>query len=151
MIIYLAADHAGYVLKEQVKENLLGRGFLVEDFGAQKLDEADDYPDFVAPCVEHYIKRTNGDIGKGFAIVFGGSGTGEAIVANRVRRARAMVFNGNMEVVRLAREHNDANILSIGARFVDLEKTLEAIRIFFSTSFEAGRHARRVRKIDMLK
>jgi ribose 5-phosphate isomerase B len=152
MQIYLASDHAGFYLKEKVKENFLDRGFLVEDFGARNFDEIDDYPDFIFPCVKKYIEKTNGDTVKGFAIIFGGSGTGEAIVANRVRGARAVVYNGNSpEIVRLGREHNDTNILSIGTRFVTEKECLEAIKIFMTTSFEGGKHAKRVLKIDMIQ
>jgi ribose 5-phosphate isomerase B len=102
--------------------------------------------------VKKYIEKTNGDTVKGFAIIFGGSGTGEAIVANRVRGARAVVYNGNSpEIVRLGREHNDTNILSIGTRFVTEKECLEAIKIFMTTSFEGGKHAKRVLKIDMIQ
>jgi ribose 5-phosphate isomerase B len=151
MQIYLASDHAGFYLKEKIKEYLKEKGYLVEDFGANNFDEQDDYPNFILPCVKEYIRDTNGDVKKGVAIIFGGSGTGEAIVANKVRGGKAVVYNGNsLEIVKLAREHNNANILSIGARFVEEENSKEAIRIFLSTPFEAGRHAKRVLALDML-
>jgi ribose 5-phosphate isomerase B len=151
MQIFLASDHAGFFLKEKVKEDLKNRGFLVEDFGASQFNEADNYPDFILPCVQKYISKTNGDIKRGIAIIFGGSGTGEAILANKVRGAKTVVFNGNsLEIVKLGRAHNNANVLSIGARFVKEEDATEAIKVFMSTPFEGGRHAKRVLALDML-
>lgn len=152
MIIYLATDHAGFLLKEKVKENLLDRGFLIEDFGASKFVSDDDYPDYVYPCVKNMVKNTMGDTKKGFAIVFGGSGTGEAIVSNRVRGARAVVLNSsNIEIIKVARQHNNANVLSVGARFIDVKTLLEAVKVFMTTQFEGGRHGKRILKIDMLQ
>lgn len=152
MKIFLASDHAGFYLKEKVKEDLHNRGFLVEDFGANNFDQEDDYPDFVFPCVKSFMKQTNGDTKKGFCIIFGGSGTGEAILANRFRGARAVVSNGNgLEIVKLGRAHNNANVLSFGARFVDEKFALEAVKTFMSTPFEAGRHAKRVFTLDMIQ
>lgn len=154
MKIYLATEHAGYYLKEVIKTDLIGRGFLVEDFGSYSFKQDDDYPDFIYPCIQQYMKETGGNTAKGFCIVLGGSGTGEAIVANRVKGIRAVVLNGktveSLELVRLGRQHNNANVLSIGARFVDEKQALEAIKLFQSTSFDAGRHQRRVFKIDYL-
>ena len=129
------------------------KGFLVKDFGAENFDAADDYVDFIYPCVKKYIEDTGGDTKKGVAIVFGGSGTGEAIVANKVKGARAVICNNNFknfEIVRLGRLHNNANILSVGARFINENEIFEAIKIFMNTEFEGGRHAKRVAKIDML-
>ena len=152
MQIYLASDHAGFYLKEKVKDDFLNRGFLVEDFGAKNFDQADDYPDFIYPCVKTYIQKTNGDTNKGIAIIFGASGTGEGIVADKVRGGRCVVYNGNSsELVRLGRAHNNCNVLSIGARFVSEKECLEAIKIFMTTQFEGGRHQARVLKIDMLQ
>lgn len=152
MKIYLASDHAGFYLKEKVKENFLNRGFLVEDFGAKNFEQDDSYVDFVSACVKQYIHNTNGDTKLGVAIVFGGSGTGEAIVANRIRGARAVVYNNpNMEIVKLSREHNNCNVLSVGARFVEEKDLLEAVKVFMSTPFQGGRHAGRVFKIDMIQ
>jgi ribose 5-phosphate isomerase B len=150
MIIYLASDHAGYFLKERIKQEYLDKGFLVEDFGAKNFDEVDDFPDFVSPCVKKFIATTNGDTKKGIAIVFGGSGTGEAIVANRIRGARAVVLNStNMEIIKLSRAHNNANVLSVGARFVTESQCLEAIKVFTTTLFDGGRHSKRVLKMDL--
>jgi len=154
MKIYLATDHAGFYLKEIIKADLVSRGFVVEDFGAHNFNQADDYPDFIYPCVKQYIKDTGGNFTKGFCIVLGGSGTGEGIVANRVKGARAFVFNGktkeSLELVKLGRLHNNTNILSIGARFVEEKQVFEAIKVFQTTQFEGGRHQRRVFKIDYL-
>lgn len=152
MQIYLASDHAGFYLKEKLKADLLARGFLVQDFGAMNFEQSDDYPDFIFPCIKQMVKETGGNPGKGLAIIFGGSGTGEAIVANRVRGGRAVVFNhDNFEIVRLGRGHNNANVLSIGARFVSEKECLEAVKIFMTTTFEAGHHAKRVLKLDMIQ
>ena len=155
MKIYLATDHAGYYLKEIVKADLMSRGFVVEDFGAHNFNESDDYPDLIYPCVKKYIKETNGNLEKGFCIIFGGSGTGEAIVANRVKGARAVVCNQKdlenaLEIAKLGRQHNNANVLSFGARFVGDKQALEIIKTFQTGQFEGGRHQSRVFKIDYL-
>lgn len=155
MKIYLATDHAGYYLKEIVKADLLNRGFVVEDFGAHSFNQADDYPDFIYPCIKQYIKDTGGNFGKGFCVIFGGSGTGEAMVGNRVKGARAVVCNQKdlsnaLEIVKLGRLHNNANVLSFGARFINEGQALEIIKTFQTTSFEGGRHQSRVFKIDYL-
>ncbi len=155
MKIYLAADHAGFYLKEIIKADLVNRGFVVEDFGATSFNEGDDYPDLIFPCIKQYMNDTRGNFEKGYAIVLGGSGTGEAIVANRVKGARAVVCNqkdlGNaLEIVKLGREHNNANVLAFGARFVDDQQAKEAIKIFQTTQFAGGRHHTRVFKIDFL-
>ncbi len=152
MQIYIASDHAGFYLKEKIKEDFKNRGFLVEDFGAKNFDQKDDYPDFLYPCVKKYMHVTNGDLTRGICIVLGKSGTGEAIVANKVRGARAVVCNSsNMEIVKLGRAHNNCNVLSIGAGFVTEQQAFEAIKLFMGTPFEAGHHAARVMKIDMLQ
>jgi ribose 5-phosphate isomerase B len=155
MKIYLATDHAGFELKEKIKKDLISRGFVVEDFGAAQYDAADDYPDFILPCVKQYMKETGGNFEKGLAIVLGASGTGEAIAANRVKGARAVVCNQKdlenaQEIVKLGRLHNNANVLSFGARFVTEQQALEIIKTFQTTSFEGGRHQKRVFKIDYL-
>lgn len=152
MKIYLASDHAGFYLKEKIKDYFYNKGFIVDDFGAKNFDQADNYPDIILPCIKQFMKETSGNFDKGFCIVLGGSGTGEAIVSNRVRGARAVVYNGQSpEIIRLGRQHNNCNVLSLGARFIDEKQALEAINIFQTTQFEAGRHASRVFKIDMLQ
>jgi ribose 5-phosphate isomerase B len=151
MKIYLATDHAGFCLKEKIKENLSERGFVVQDFGANNFDAADDYPDFIYPCVKEYLKETSGNFERGFCVVLGASGTGEAIVANRQKGARAVVCNSpNLEIVKLGRQHNNCNVLSLGAKFINEKEAIEALKIFQTTSFEAGRHQKRVFKIDYL-
>ncbi len=143
MKIYIAADHAGYGLKESLKAHLAGLGHAVEDMGAAALDAGDDYPDFVLPAARA-VAAEAGSLG----IVIGGSGTGEAMCANRIAGARAAVFyDGPMEIVRLAREHNDANILSLGARFIADDDAKEAVRVFLETPFSGDeRHMRRLAK-----
>jgi ribose 5-phosphate isomerase B len=149
MHIYLASDHAGIFLKEFVKNYLEKKGYIVKDFSNPKYDEGDDYPDFIFPCVEAYKKEINSDFKRGVCMIFGGSGTGEAICANRVRGMRAVVCNSNdLEIIKYGRLHNNANILSFGARFVKEEFALKAIEVFLQTSFEGGKHSRRIFKLD---
>src|SRR3989338_10701892 len=108
MKIYIAADHAGFYLKKELIKYLGIKGFEVEDLGAFEMNEADDYPDFVIPCAQKVADDT-GSVG----IVIGGSGQGEAIAANKVKGIRAAVYyGGNSQIPKLAKEHNDANILS---------------------------------------
>ncbi len=141
MTIHLAADHAGFELKEGLKAHLLSFGHDVVDMGAYEFSPEDDYPDFIMPCAQ---KVAEGGIG----IILGGSGQGEAMAANRVTGVRAAVFyGGDLELVRLAREHNDANILSLGARFLSLDEAKAAAELFLSASFSGDeRHARRIGK-----
>jgi ribose 5-phosphate isomerase B len=151
MKIYLATDHAGYLYKEFTKEYLKNKGFYVVDFGASELNEKDDYTDFIIPCIKEYTKKTYGKFESGKAIVFGGSGTGEAIAANKFKYARAVVCNSNnLDIIKYARMHNDANILSIGARFITKEFLVLAIDSFLNTEFEGGRHVSRVLALDNL-
>jgi ribose 5-phosphate isomerase B len=153
MKIYIASDHAGFEIKEELKRYLpeLGLGYEVVDMGAFAKNDEDDYPDFVLPCAERVV----GDPGS-FGIVLGGSGQGEAMCANRVLGVRAAVFYGQednaispdtFEIVKLAREHNDANVLSIGARFVDVDEAKFAVELFLKTEFSKDeRHVRRLNK-----
>jgi len=141
--IVLATDHAGFELKEHVKNMLLDRGIEIKDFGAFTYDPQDDYPDFISPAAQ-YIADNNL-----IGIIFGGSGQGEAISANRIKGIRAAVFyNGPEEIIQLSKLHNNANVLSIGARFVDQSRAEEIIDLWLSTSFEKGRHERRIKKLD---
>jgi ribose 5-phosphate isomerase B len=152
MKIYLASDHAGFYLKEKVKQDLESRGFLIEDFGAHSFESIDNYPEIIAPCIKRYKQETRGNFASGFCIVFGGSGTGEAIVSNRFKGIRAVVLNSeNLELVKLGREHNNANVLSVGARFVSEKTCLEAVKVFQTTPFQNGRHAKRILELDMLE
>lgn len=159
MQIYLASDHAGFRLKAALIEQLTLLGNEVEDLGAHALDPEDDYPDFITPLA----KRVAGEPGS-LGIVLGGSGQGEAMAANRIPGIRAAVFYGKMraastldaeggysedgfDCVRLPRRHNDANVLSIGARFVSPAEADEAVRVFLSTPFSGDeRHVRRIGK-----
>lgn len=154
MNIYFASDHAGFDLKNALIERLRGAGHNAIDLGSHTLDPADDYPDYVTPCAE----RVAGEPGS-FGIVIGASGEGEAMAANRVKGARAAVFYGapshtqtdaggtELTLVESARTHNDANILSLGARFVSKSEAEEAVRIFLETPFSGEeRHQRRLAK-----
>ncbi|MBS3138591.1 RpiB/LacA/LacB family sugar-phosphate isomerase [Candidatus Woesearchaeota archaeon] len=143
MKIFLGSDHAGFPLKEFLKKHL-SKTYDVEDCGT--FDEKPcDYPDFIFPVAEKIAKHKNS---KG--IILGGSGQGEAIAANRVKGIRAAVFyGGNPEIVKLSRTHNNANILSLGARFVTEKEALSAVQLWLETDFsEEERHVRRIKKID---
>lgn len=145
MKVYLASDHAGFNLKNELVEFLLAAGHEAIDLGPEHLDPADDYPDFISPLAQ----RVSQEIGS-FGIAIGGSGQGEAMDANRTPGARAAeYYGGDLDIVRLAREHNNANILSLGARFVTPTEAREAVTLFLATPFsEEARHARRVEKLD---
>ena len=144
MKIYLAADHAGFELKEKVKELLKGEGYELEDMGASTFDKDDDYPDFIIKAAEAVSKDPESR-----GIIFGGSGQGEAIVANKFQNVRAAVFyGGSRDIIKLSREHNDANILSLGARFLTEEEALSAVKLWNDTLFTGEeRHIRRLKKI----
>jgi len=148
MIVYLACDHAGFELKEKIKEFLQKGGYKVEDFGAHSYDGEDDYPDFISKAAESVSKGPESR-----SIVLGGSGQGEAIVANKFRGVRATVFyGGSLEVVKLSRQHNNANILSLGARFLNEEDALKAVKLWLDTPFSnEGRHKRRIEKIQKIE
>jgi ribose 5-phosphate isomerase B len=150
MKIYLATDHAGFALKEEVKKYLEEKGNEVYDCGALTLEAGDDYPAYIARAADHVGKDALH--APAVAIVFGGSGQGEAIVANRYRHVRAVLYaGGNLELVKLGREHNDANVLSVGARFVTLSETVQAIDLFLSTPFShEERHSDRIIQIEEL-
>ncbi len=146
MIIYLGSDHAGFTLKEHIKTFLKTQNFTVRDEGAFKMDPADDYPDFIKVVA----KQVGSDPDHSRGIIFGASGQGEAMVANRFPRVRACVYyGGTEEIITLARTHNDANILSIGARFVDPATAERIIKLWLNIEFPGGeRHVRRIEKID---
>lgn len=146
MKIILASDHAGFALKEYIKTFLCQKKYEVVDVGADKYDENDDYPQYMHKASE-LVSRSGG---KDKAIIFGGSGEGEAMVANRVEGARAAEwYGGNMDIIRLSREHNDANILSIGARFVGEDEAKKAIELWLATPFSGDkRHERRINEFN---
>ncbi len=145
MKIILATDHAGFELKEKVKHNLINKGFSVKDFGAKTYNSSDDYPDFIIPAAKFLAKNN-----KCLGIILGGSGQGEAIAANRINGIRAAVYYGGpLDIIKLSRMHNNANILSLGARFLDEEYTMEVIELWIKTDFEGERHLRRIKKLDI--
>ncbi|MEK7572509.1 MAG: RpiB/LacA/LacB family sugar-phosphate isomerase [Patescibacteria group bacterium] len=164
MKIYIGSDHVGFELKEKLKVYLeeLELGYKVEDKGAFNYVENDDYPDYIKQLAEAVAK----DKGS-FGIILGGSGQGEAMCANRISGIRAAVFYGQeepkseidseknksfdtFEIIKLAREHNDANILSIGARFISEDEAKFAVELFLSTKFSGDeRHIRRIKKLEL--
>lgn len=150
MKIYLASDHGGFEYKEELEKFFFARGHEVEDIGPHQLNPNDDYPDFIIPCAEKVSKERALRQVQGkevFGIVLGRSGNGEAIAANKVRGVRAVLCL-NEEMARLAREHNNANILSIGADLIGLEMAKRVADVFIKTSFsEKERHERRIKKI----
>lgn len=163
MKIYIAADHAGFELKKTLIAHLRSNGHEVEDMGAHKLDPGDDYPDFIYPCAKK-VGETTGAMG----IVVGGSGQAEAIVANKAKGVRAALFYGPVraqeavdvtgrkssdpyEIIRLARLHNNANILALGARFITPEEAKKAVTTWLEAEFEGGRHERRIEKIAKIE
>jgi len=154
-IIHIGADHAGFELKEEVKLFLEKKGYEIVDHGAYEYDEEDDYPEFCGAvarevAIDPEVK----------GIVIGGSGQGEAIACNRFAGVRAVVFNGQYEPhdgrevpqeIITSRLHNDSNILSLGARFLNEEEALEAIELWLETDFsEEERHIRRIEQLDRL-
>lgn len=145
MKIFIASDHAGFEMKEALKGWLSENGHEIRDFGATVYDKDDDYPDFIAPLAVEL-----GGNSEAFAILVGKSGQGEAIAANRHQGVRAMVYNqDNLQVVKLAREHNDANAISIGTAFVTIDQAQQAITTFLETPFSKDeRHMRRLGKLN---
>ena len=141
MIIGIGADHAGFPFKAAIASLLRVQGHEVRDFGTDS-DAPVDYPLYIRPVA---LAVARGECERG--IVLGGSGNGEAIVANRVPGIRCALC-WNAESARLARAHNDANMLSMGARMVPLETALEIVKIWLVTPFDGGRHERRIKMID---
>ncbi len=160
--LYFASDHAGFELKEALVDYARHRGYEVEDSGAQGLDQDDDYPDFVTPCAKRVAEenaRGGSAAAHAFGIIIGASGQGEAMCANRVLGVRAAVFYGepaheqtdasgeSLTMIASVREHNDANVLALGARFVSLDTARVALQKFIDTPFSrAERHVRRLGK-----
>lgn len=139
--IALASDHAGYQYKEIIKEHLISKGYEVKDFGTNS-EESVDYPQYIRPAAEA-VSRGECDQG----IIIGGSGNGEAIVANKVHGIRCAVC-WNKDSARLAREHNNANLISLGQRMIPIETALEIVDTWLSATFEGGRHAKRIKQIE---
>lgn len=165
MKVYLATDHAGYDLKEKVKAHLAEKGYEVEDCGASAFDKEDDYPDFIKLAAQAVSKEP--ETSKG--IIFGSSGQGEAIVANKFKNVRAVVFytpflpahnvdvsgrksEDPFEMIRLTREHNDANVLSLGAKMLREKDALQAIDLWLEAPYtNEERHQRRIEKIKEIE
>ena len=144
MKIHIATDHAGLDLKNIIRDYLISKGHEVTDHGAHEYDALDDYPDYIFPCA----KAVASDL-ESRGIILGGSGQGEAMAANRVKGVRAAVFyNGPVEIVKLSREHNNANILSLGARFMTQDEIYGVIQMWLDEPFGGGRHQRRIDKLD---
>jgi ribose 5-phosphate isomerase B len=153
--IYIGSDHAGYELKEKLKKYIVELNYEVEDKGAFSLNNDDDYPDFIIPVAIAVTKDTDS-----LGIVLGASGQGEAICANKINGIRSIVYyggngyqkdlNGNeIGIVAGGRKHNHANILSLGARFINEEQAKDAVKIFLETDIENDeRHIRRINKIE---
>lgn len=139
--IAIASDHAGYRLKEILKFHLREKGHVVRDFGTDS-DAPVDYPDYIRPAAESVAAGLNH-----LGIVLGGSGNGEAMAANKVPGVRCAVC-WNIESARLARAHNDANMIAIGARLVAEVDARAVVDTWLAASFEGGRHALRIRKLE---
>jgi ribose 5-phosphate isomerase B len=139
--IALGTDHAGYQMKEVVKAHLKKKGYEVIDFGTDS-EEAVDYPDYCRPAAESVAK---GDCDYG--LVFGGSGNGEAMVANKVVGIRCGVC-WNVESARLTKEHNNANVIAIGGRMVSEKEGTKIVDAWLNAEFQGGRHQKRIDKIE---
>ncbi len=144
MRIAIASDHAGYQYKEEIKIFLTARGHEVVDFGTDS-EESVDYPEFIRPAA---VAVARGECDHG--IVLGGSGNGEAIVANKVRGIRCAVCWSETSA-RLAREHNNANVISMGQRMISLETALDIVDTWLSATFNGGRHQRRIDQIELVQ
>jgi ribose 5-phosphate isomerase B len=138
--IAIGSDHAGFELKEQLKSWLTGKGYTINDHGTYSADSV-DYPDFIHPVALSVCDHT-ADAG----IIICGSGNGAAITANKHQKIRAALC-WNVEIARFAKEHNDANIISLPARYISVELAREIVETYLSSSFEGGRHAARIGKI----
>ena len=141
MKIAIGSDHAGFQYKDKIRNFLESRGHNVTDFGTHS-EEPVDYPLFIRPVAEAVAR---GEFERG--IVLGGSGNGEAIVANRIKGVRCTLC-WNADSARLGRQHNDGNVLSLGQRMMTLETALQIVQLWLETPFEGGRHQRRIELID---
>ncbi len=141
MKIAIGSDHAGFRYKEKIREFLQEQGHEVKDFGTFS-EEPVDYPLFIRPVAEAVAR---GEYERG--IVLGGSGNGEAMAANRIKKVRCALC-WNEELARLSRQHNDSNVLSLGERVTPEDTVLEIVRVWLETPFEGGRHVRRIEMLD---
>lgn len=164
MKVYVATDHAGFELKNKVVEFLKQEGHEVEDCGPSSYDKNDDYPDFISIAARKVSENPND-----FGIVFGGSGQGEAIVANKFKNVRCALFYGPVippiatditgktsddpyEMLMLTREHNNSNMLSLGVRFLTEQDAMNAIKLFLNSKYSGEeRHQRRIDKIKKIE
>jgi ribose 5-phosphate isomerase B len=148
MKIYLATDHAGFEHKEALKKHLIIKGSEIHDCGAETLVPGDDYVPYIMMATKSVSSEP--EISK--AIIFGGSGQGEAMTANRFPNVRAAVYYGGpTDIVKLSREHNNANVLSIGARFLSVEEMISAVDLWLDTGFSnEERHKRRIEEMDKI-
>ena len=145
-IVYISGDHAGFKLKEKLKKFLEKKNLTIIDYGPREYNKSDDYPDFVVPMARA-VKKTKNSIG----LIIAGSGQGESIATNKTKGIRTALYHGgSTKIVQTARAHDDANILSLGSRFVTESEAKKAINLFLKTKFEKGRHKRRVNKISKL-
>ncbi|HWB34070.1 MAG TPA: RpiB/LacA/LacB family sugar-phosphate isomerase [Candidatus Paceibacterota bacterium] len=142
--IFLASDHAGYEMKEALTPFLAERGYEVEDLGPHTLDPNDDYPDYLGSLGRNVAENKGS-----FGIGIGHSGQGEAMAVNRTPGARAAVYYGGPEeVITLSRQHNDANVLSLGAHFISIDDAKKAVALWLATPFSGEeRHVRRIQKL----
>lgn len=148
MTIHLAADHAGFEHKQAVVEWLKSEGYQVKDHGASGYDAQDDFPDYISLAAAAVSKNPSSDK----AVIFGGSGQGEAMMANRFAHVRATaLYSDSSDIVRLSREHNDANVLSIGARFLSIADTKKLIWLWLNTKpLDDEKYGRRNHKIETI-
>jgi len=148
MKILIASDHAGFELKKELMGYISGLGYVVEDRGPLDYQPEDDYPDFIAPVAKEISQDKELR-----AIVVGGSGQGEAMTANRFEGVRAVVYyKHNLDIIKLSREHNDANVLSLGARFLSKRQAKKAVKLWLETKFlNEERHLRRLGKLRSLR
>lgn len=143
--IYLSGDHAGFYDKEKIKTFLEQKGLIVVDFGPSIYKKDDDYPDFVIPMAKQVAKA------KAMGIIIAGSGVGETIATNKIKGIRAVNFQGgSAKIIRTSREHDNANVLCMGSRFLTLNEMKRAINAFLSSKFQRGRHQRRLNKITKM-
>lgn len=145
-MVYLGSDHGGFELKEEIKKFLISQKVQIEDLGADSFDPKDDYPDFIVPVAQKVAQDASS-----LGIIIGRSGNGEAICANKIKGIRAAVCL-NEEMAKRAKQHNNANILSLGADYISEDEAKKIAKIFIDTPFSnEERHIRRVNKIKQLE